>query len=94
MGSGFTRFTASRRPTDRASIAASSADRQRDAAGSRRQDATELRSAQLSGVGCKPLSGGVPRSVVASDHVFSVGGLRPMKMATVTKRRKMTLTAS
>ena len=44
--------------TVRASAATDSADRQRHATGSRRQNATESRNAQLSVVSCEPLLGG------------------------------------
>jgi len=43
------------RPTDRASAATDSADRQRWGTAVRRQNATELGNAQLSVVSCKPL---------------------------------------
>ena len=49
-------------PTDRASAATNSADRQRDAAKSRRQNATELRNTELFAIGCQPLFGGAKGS--------------------------------
>ena len=46
------------RLTDGASAATDSADRQRHATDARRQNATEVRDAQLSVVSCKPLLDG------------------------------------
>jgi hypothetical protein len=57
-----------RRPTDRASAAIDRADRQRRATESRHQNATELRNAQLSGVGCKPLLDGGARRGLDYKH--------------------------
>jgi hypothetical protein len=56
-----------RRITDRASAATDSADRQRRATESRRQNATELRNAQLSVVSCKPLLDSGPHPFVSGS---------------------------